>query len=713
MVCGMSACTEGQKTPSTSDCLATDSNVCIGTGTYAFCINGKWQSAFCPNGTSCTNGACVPLPPDTPYVPECSASDMPVCVGPNAVRTCVNGSWATLACLSNQACANGVCQAKPAETQPECTAADLPVCEGTNATRTCYNGVWLPSPCAKGYVCTNGRCESDAPVVNECTVADLPVCEGSNAIRACVNNKWQTSACPSGQTCSAGVCKAAEPKPDCTEADIPVCEGTGAIRTCVNGKWQTSVCPSGQTCSAGACNASAPKPDCTEADIPVCVGTNALKSCVDGKWQNSACPSNQTCSNGKCIASAPTPDCTVADLPACEGSNTVRSCVDGKWNIQQCSASQTCFNGQCITPDLPEILTHGTLADVGKACSVDTFKDSCDGNEMIFCSAKGKIESSDLCDMWLEFSGIDMRCHVINGIAGCVYEESTCTSASETIRCNKGDTPAEIHEGCGKAEDGEFYEFESFSRLCSGDCKDGTGCVELPENEKCDTATFIEKCEGNQIVSCKNGRLIRTACAASEVCNEFPTRGFAKCTAPTPCDTLGESVTCEYKPTANGDETDDYAAVHVCLPAKDGNNYAYLDTYDYCDYRCDPNRGCVAPIKDEGKECNPYTYEERCQNNGAVFCDPFTEMVDVIYCKNGFTCLTEPDLYTNDSGCYDNVESFCNKAGDKKYQCSGSGDYASSTEYVCKKLSDNKLHYVFNDFETCKNGCNDNTGHCK
>ncbi|MBQ1925182.1 MAG: hypothetical protein II180_03570, partial [Proteobacteria bacterium] len=70
MVCGMSACTEGQKTPSTSDCLATDPNVCIGTGTYAFCINGKWQSAFCPNGTSCTNGACVPLPPDTPYVPD-------------------------------------------------------------------------------------------------------------------------------------------------------------------------------------------------------------------------------------------------------------------------------------------------------------------------------------------------------------------------------------------------------------------------------------------------------------------------------------------------------------------------------------------------------------------------------------------------------------------------------------------------------------------
>ncbi|MBR4984986.1 MAG: hypothetical protein IKY83_04525 [Proteobacteria bacterium] len=705
--CALSACTEAQP----PECVSTDSNICAGTATLITCKDNKWLAVPCPYGSSCTNGTCVQLPPDTPYIPACGASDKPVCAGPNAVRSCINGSWQTTPCEAQQICSDGVCLYNTVDV-PECSIADIPVCEGTNAARTCYNGTWVPSPCAAGYACSNGKCEQQTQTPQECTVADLPVCEGTNAIRSCVNGKWQTSACPTGQTCASGICKTAEPTPECTAADIPVCEGTNAIRSCVNNTWQTSACPSGQTCASGICKAAEPTPECTAADIPVCVGTEALKTCVNNKWQTSACPTGQTCASGICKAAEPTPECTVADLPACASSNSIKSCVNGKWQTAACPDAQTCTNGQCVAPQ-PQLPTTGSLADVGKACNINTFIDNCDNNQIIYCSDKGKIDSSDLCDLWLEYSDIDMRCHVINGIAGCIYEEDTCTSLSETLTCSNSQTPTEVHKGCGKAEDGNLYNYESFTRICSGDCEPGKGCVDIPESEKCDPAAFIEKCDNNQTVTCVNGKQVRTACPSTQICNEFPTRGIARCTAPTPCEVIGESVTCEYIPNGAGDDTLDYATVSICLPAQNGKNYAYQDTQDYCSYRCDPVRGCVTPVKDEGKSCDPDWFEQRCQNNGAVFCDPFSETVDVIYCKAGFTCLTEPDLDTNDSGCYDDVESLCTKSGDKKYQCSTSGNYTTSTEYICKKLSDNKLHYVFNDFDTCKNGCNDNTGRCK
>ena len=656
------ACTEGN-TPA-SQCAETDPAICLGPNAFAVCRNGSLIGNSCNIGTSCLNGQCVPVvPPVIPEDHDCTAADQPVCAGPNAVRSCTGGKWQNSTCPDAQVCANGICVPSSIE-QPGCTSADVPVCESANSVKSCYNGTWVSSPCAANYTCVNGKCASDTPIT-ECSASDRPVCEGTNAIKSCVDGKWQTSACPDGQTCTAGSCRASQPTNECSVADLPVCEGSNAIKSCVDGKWQTSACPNGQTCTSGSCKESQPTNECTVADLPVCEGSNAIKSCVDGKWQTSACGGAQVCTAGKCVSTEPA-------LP-----------------------------------------TTGTLADVGKACNIDTFKDSCDSNQIIFCASNGKIESSDLCDLWLEYSGVDMKCHIINGIAGCVLEEDTCSSPSETVRCSKSDTPTEIHEGCGKAEDGKLYSFDSFSKLCSGECKDGVGCVEIPENEKCDPGSFVEKCEVNQIISCKNGRIVRTACPSSQICNEFPSKNTARCTSPTPCNDLGETITCKYIPTSSGDDTDDFASIDVCMTAKDGKNYSYQLEYNYCEYRCDPARGCVLPVKDEGKECSEYTYTQRCQNNAAVFCDPFSEMVDVIYCKTGFTCLTEPDKYTNDAGCYDNVESLCNKAGELSYKCSDSGNYSSSTEYICKKMSDNKLHNVFQDFETCKNGCDANTGRCK
>ena len=336
---------------------------------------------------------------------------------------------------------------------------------------------------------------------------------------------------------------------------------------------------------------------------------------------------------------------------------------------------------------------------------------------MILCNKDGKIEVDDTCDIWLEYSYVDMRCHVIDGIAGCVFYDDdgipeTCHSPSETIICNDDHTIA-YHQGCGLAEDGQYYvrgDYD-FSEFCVATCEDGKGCVEIPEEERCDPATFIQKCDNNQIVSCINGRIQKTACVNGS-CHAFAATGIAACTDET-CSISGTSLTCEYTPDENGEGTYDYAIQSNCAQAEDGNFYAYPIQRDFCSFRCDPVRGCVNPVKGEGSECNEATFEQRCQDNGAVFCDGFSNLVDVIYCHEGFTCLTETDKDTNDAGCYDNVTSLCDHEGERQYKCTTSGNFASMSTYICKTLSDGKRHYTFDDFESCSNGCDNEGIKCK
>ena len=517
----------------------------------------------------------------------------------------------------------------------------------------------------------------------------------------------------------------------CSETDKPVCDGTQAVKKCVRGAWTSEPCDNGYSCEKGECIASNGNGEngngengngengngenqnaCSESDEPTCDG-NVAKTCEGGQIVSTTCVSPQICSQGQCIDD-PALACTGTEAPVCDGDRAIKICVDKVWKSEPCDSDLTCSKGRCVGSGSNEdVLTTGTLADVGKDCSLDNFTDACDNNQTIYCNKDGKIASDDLCDLLSEIDEIDVRCHVINGVAGCIYEEdNTCSEVSTTVKCSTSSPNVVIYEGCGRAEDGTLYEYDSFLTICSGECVEGTGCAEIPEEERCDSANFAETCDGNQIVSCKNGRLQRTACDTAEVCHEFPTKGIARCTAPEPCEELGDSIECQYVPTSDGDDTDDYAVTVTCASASDGKSYAYKSAPEYCGFRCDQVKGCVTPVKDEGSECREESFYQRCQNNGAVFCDYFSELVDVIYCKKGYTCLTEPDKYTNDAGCYHDVDSLCSKAGDEKYTCNDSSGFITSSKYICKLMSDNALHLVFDDSEVCSSGCNETTGKC-
>ena len=520
-------------------------------------------------------------------------------------------------------------------------------------------------------------------------------------------------------TFSSGCSESSNDDSKCENGTVE-CVDAHNSRKCVDSKWVETPCDTGLECSATShvCEPIS-ETRCTAGSVE-CVSDSREKRCKDGGWAEKDCESGESCGTNGCAAET-TETCTDGAVE-CVSDSREKRCKDGEWVENNCDADQSCGTNGCavISPEPEKVLKTGSLADVGKRCDVNDFTGNCEDNLMIFCNSSGHIESSDTCNMWLEYSYVDMRCTVINGIAGCVYYDEegvpdTCDTPSDTITCNKDGNVA-YHAGCGLASDGNMYHMSlyDFGEICAMACKDGEGCVEIPEKERCDIASFKGKCEDNSIVSCINGRLVSTSCG-DQTCHEFAATGTAQCTT-APCDSLGDSISCSTKLTPDGDDYMSYADSFVCARAEDNKFYKYQTDSTYCSSDCLPDIGCIYPVKGEGDECNETTYEEKCLevNGHSVSLSCISGFVEAIYCGKGKTCLNEMDSPTLVSGCYDDT-SICQKDSDNYKVCNGSGTYFSTMTYECRKMSDNKYHYTPNTdtLVSCSQGCNSTGTDCK
>ncbi len=613
----------------------------------------------------------------------------------------LSGTLAGLACGCSESSKN---ESECSDGAVECVDADK--------SRRCEGGKWVEIPCNAPDTCQKGIC---GPAGNTCTEEGKVECLGSDKYKKCEGGEWKENACEAPNTCSNNVCGPASNS--CSEEGKVECLSSDKYKKCEGGEWKENACEAPNTCSNNVCGPV--DNSCSEEGKVECLSSDKYKKCEGGEWKENACEAPNACSNNVCGPVAET--CTEEGKIECLSTDRYKKCEGGVWKENACEANQTCGAQGCAASSIVDVLNSGTLADVGKLCDLNDFADSCEDNLMIFCDAGGHIDSSDTCKLWQEASGVDMRCTVVNGIAGCIYYEDDAPEDCDpetkpvTITCSNDGTKA-YHKGCGLGADGNHYlmgEYD-FAEICAMECRAGDGCIEIPADERCDVATFKQSCDSsNNVVSCVNGHLVTTPCG-SQTCRQFADTGIATCTDNT-CDAAGEIISCNYKPVSGGMDYHIFADISMCARADDGNLYMYQTKSEYCENDCQNNIGCVPYIKGVGDDCNEDVYEEKCidAENYSVSLSCINSTVEAVYCGKGLVCLNEMDSPTLASGCYDD-SSICAQGSASYTKCSGTS-YVTTSTYECKRMSDNKYHYTPNPElnVTCTNGCNEDASGCK
>ncbi len=632
------------------------------------------------------------------------------------------------------------------EESPECNEG-ASICTSTMSIKECKGGKWEETQCPALNTCNinTNKCEPTSstipgpgtqnpqnpagpsnPTQPVCTEGAKECIDDNNA-RNCQGGQWSNIPCSSDEICQEGVCtQVTEPAPtdECSKEEI-ACADEHTSKKCEEGKWVEVPCESNETCQDGICKeVSEPGPteEC-KANEKDCADDHNAKKCEEGKWVTVPCESNETCQDGVCEQTSTQPEKCTENATECVDDDHVRKCIKGNWETSECKANEICKDNACstVTVQPQEVLKTGTLKDVGKKCSLDDFTDACDDNQMIYCTSKGIIDATNICDILSESNDMNVECHVINGVAGCVYPDDNnkpekCDAESIHVKCHSDGITAS-YSGCGKAEDGNLYVLGEYTKTCAMECKDDVGCVEIPESERCDVATHIETCESNNIVSCVNGRLTKIDCG-KQTCHSFATKGVAKCTDNTTCNKEGSSIVCDFQYNDSGEDLDAFANSYICAKAEDNKRYLYQTDHEKCSYNCVSDIGCVSYIKGEGDECYESSYEEQCRtasgHSVAMFCHDGT--VEAFYCPQGKICLNEMTPPTYVTGCYDD-SSICKK-GDPSYdKCTESnGNYASTVTYECVLMSDKSYRYTPNmdTLKSCaSHACNTAGTACK
>ena len=664
--------------------------------------------------------------------PDCNEGAS-ICTSTMSIKECKGGVWEETQCPASNICNlnTNKCEPSTSTTIPGqdpqnptgpttqiCTENAIECLDDHNA-RKCQGGQWANIPCASNEICQNGVCsESIEPVPSDECTDDETECVDDHNAKKCEDGRWVDVPCEENEICQNGACSEVS-ETECTD-DETKCVDDHNAKKCEDGRWVDVPCESNEICQDGVCS-KASETEC-EADEIACIDDHNAKKCDKGKWVKVACKSNETCQSGSCTPNSTPTECT-ENATECADDDHVKKCVKGNWETTECKANEICKDNACsaVTVQLEEVLKTGTLADVGKKCSLDDFTDACENNQMIYCTSKGLITSTDICDILSESNDMNVECHVINGVAGCVYPDEdnkpeTCDAESITVHCHSDGITAS-YSGCGKAEDGNLYVLGEYTETCVMECKDGVGCTEIPEAERCDVATYIETCDKNSIVSCVNGRLTKTDCG-KQTCHAFATKGVAKCTDNTTCSEEGPSIACDFQYNSSGEDLDAFADSYMCAKAEDNKRYLYQTNREKCSYDCVSDIGCVNHIKGEGDECYENSYEEQCRtasgHSVAMFCHDGT--VEAFYCTNGKKCLNEMTAPNYVTGCYDD-SSLCNK-GDASYdKCTESnGNYASTVTYECVLMSDDSYHYTPNmdTLKSCASkACNSAGTACK
>ena len=762
-----------------AECDVTTPTICASQTSYKVCVNGSFQVKNCAVGQNCVNGLCVnngsenPPIDNPPVISEC-LDNQTECFG-EAVRTCVNGKWVTTSCANGSTCVNGQCVV------PLCNNDFAPVCEG-NAIKTCVNNAFVLSECAEGTTCKDAQCVVPS-VQDECLSTFVSVCEG-NAIKSCVNGKFSLQTCLADQTCENSEQGAACIQSKvCEDSETSVCAGN-KIKSCVDGKYSYFDC--GQdTCQDSAAGASCViKGECEDSMIPTCEG-NKVKSCKNGAFKYDECAAGTACQasalGAQCIATA---ECNSKFVPTCDG-NQIKSCVNGKFSYEDCGANECTVgvNGavcqaHAVIPTVgdkcDESLVEVCDGNTGYYCKdnkVTTF--TCE--DSVPCAVRAADNYSDCAESCVQGSPDKIEClnyygyplaatyscdattsgsyasfmsayefcdsECIDGV-GCKAVEACDDSYVESCDGNVGyycdenqvttfecdasapcavraaDNYSDCAESCQKGDpskvtcldyygyqlavtynceattSGSYASFMGDYEVCEDGCVEGKGCknnsVVIPTvGDPCDDS-LVEVCDGNTGYYCSEEKVTTFECDETMPCAVRASDNYSDC-AESCVQGSPDKIEClNYYGYP-------LAATYSCDATTSGSYASFMSAYEFCDGDCIEGTGCK-PVE----KCDD-SYVESCVGNVGYYCD--NGVVETLECDASTPCAVRAE--DNYADCAES----CEKGDPDEIVCINYYGTIYSGRFTCSLTSNGTYASFLNGgYKACSNGCTNGLG---
>lgn len=287
---------------------------------------------------------------------------------------------------------------------------------------------------------------------------------------------------------------------------------------------------------------------------------------------------------------------------------------------------------------------------------------------------------------------------------------------------------SDVDEDTGQDPDTEFTVNENLQPV-PPEQNNNTG-------DECDDDTFVEFCDGEVVVFCRDSRVARSSCGAGEACiatvglyDDYGNRNYADCYEK--CGTAGEkSTTCKQNRYYSDDNSKTLTIGtlkhDLCMKTSKGNllfEDTNRTTEEICDSPCKDSTSCagLAEIPADQKngtnaECDPDTFKEFCEGNTSVFC--YAGRVTRTNCSaTNNTCLTVSGIFgTNQDKNSSSCRNSCDGNEPASQTCgivsiNNQSQYATTYDF-CVPTSKGSLEFVALG-EKCTSGCSSDGKTCR
>ncbi|GMV42146.1 MAG: hypothetical protein AMXMBFR64_38620 [Myxococcales bacterium] len=501
----------------------------------------------CKQGTSCSNGQCIPTTQCTP--------GQTICQGNTVLGCSASGAWTPVQqCPADTPCVAGKCQ-----------GGCVPSCAGKQCGSNGCGGSC--GTCPDGLTCSAGQCTQ----ISTGTCSDIVTCGagcGLNdkaCVQKCVSLGGQEaqglyskllecvgSVCGQGTPihpqapCSltamqgpcADIAKVCQTQQGCVpQCGNKVCGGDGCGGSC-------GTCQPGTACSGGQCIAT---PNCVEG-AQICEGSTILL-CVNGNWMKvETCPPGTQCQSGKC---APVGQCADGEIGC--ANNAVAWCIGGQWlPIQQCAPSEKCLDGACIGSCIPSC--------AGKQCGGDGCGGSCGQCGPLQQCTQGKciaVTGTASCSQVLECA-----------LSSCAPSDTACLTKCGQTGTQQAQSQFQAVVGCVAQYCGFGITSDCAAQAMAGPCAQQ---VALCKGGTCTPQCAGKTCGpngcGGSCGTCPAGQ----SCSSAGTCSGKPPMGcYAMLVCMSDCPTDDCAYQCFYDSTPEAQSM--YIELSDCLLAACGPN---------------------------------------------------------------------------------------------------------------------------------------------
>ena len=382
--------------------------------------------------------------------------------------------------------------------------------------------------------------------------------------------------------------------------------------------------------------------------------------------------------------------------------------------------------------------------EYGAPCDPGTFVEFCDEstNSVIYCDEEGKV-NYDECE--------EAKCMTTIGIYGGEWKNKnyascyeTCETLKQNTECIDSDPIKDYRAGgifikdfCLKTSKGnlEFYISEQCDTPCN---EEKTACIELykvPENQNnekdapCDPGTFVEFCDGDTVVYCGSGNVVRAVCPKhclttvglyDENKGMNTSNCYSSCEEPGPSDS--STTICKEKTYYYGDSSFKMGSLRkdYCLETSKGNSYFSKIVVEECNTGCTPDGNACIGLENPGTQnnnlnaaCNTSTFIETCDGNTAVYCHVNGYVLRWDCSESGLVCANTKGIFDNKNKNY----AYCFHACKESLQQCESEDVGDQiigfiTYDICTKTSSGWVDFEFPRVQTCFNGCASDGKNC-